>query len=116
MNSDRIAEIKAGHKLRNAVLVDQLCAKSVDLSESREIDLHFWAADNVEADSLARLLEDSGYASPKVSASVSAPIRWNVEVKIDSSISRVADDSFAFSLVDLANGANAEFDGWGTSI
>jgi hypothetical protein len=118
LEPDELTLSKLGHKARNEKLVAKLTASDVSLSLVRQIDLHFRAYAQPNAEQLFAALDGRGYTSivMDIVELKDGTEAWNVEAQISDSIEAVTKDDFAFGLVDLAASFDTIFEGWGVSL
>ena len=108
----------AAHRARNAELRERLIRSAVALSESRPVDVHFWADDQHGAAVLGRELFKKGFLV-KLMAPVTYETggsRWNIEAGALVPPEQILGDRLTEQLVRLAADCGAVYDGWGTSL
>jgi regulator of RNase E activity RraB len=108
----------AAHRTRNAQLRERLIQSAVALSESRPVDVHFWAGDQHDAAVLGRELFKKGFLV-KLLAPASDDAggsRWNVEAGALVPPEQILGDRLTEQLVRLASDCGAVYDGWGTAL
>ena len=118
MNESEIEAILSGHEARNERLRVLLIEKGVNLDEARQIECHFWAWSQEDANALSDALRGRGFQilvkSP--AASPDDPLLWNIEAAISQSVKMTVQQEFTEELARLAHSQGAEYDGWGTSV
>jgi hypothetical protein len=117
-DSEAVANAIECHLQRNLALRENLIQKGVELDAPRNVDLHFWSIDQLDAAMLARSLYQSGFLILILAPSEqdSGEIFWNVTAGIKEPILRIISPEFTERIVRLALAHSSEFDGWGTSV
>jgi regulator of RNase E activity RraB len=104
------------HRERNRVLVKVLSEKGVQVTDSVDAEMHFWAPDRRAAAFLAKELYDLGYLVLVIKPAARGGKEWNVEAGQHCQVIDAVSDGRTATLVRLATRFGATYDGWGTSV
>jgi hypothetical protein len=119
MKTDETTRKKAveGHDYRNEELRVVFLRDGVSLTDSREIDCHFWMPDETAGRQLAASLVSEGFQL-KVSrqGTSGGRLNWNLELTVRQSIALTLRHEFTETLVNAADRFGGRYDGWGTSL
>jgi hypothetical protein len=105
----------AGHRARNDALAELIVKKGGNLDERRNVDLHFWAPDEIAAMALAAAMRDFG-ATNAIYEPAADGSDWNVEAQYQCTVTDLVSQSTVERLVTIAMEHKATFDGWGTRL
>lgn len=117
MNNSHHNSLEA-HRLRNSPLLRKFRERNISLTDTRSVELHFWAHGQAGAVELANALKKKGYTLLRLNPANAAdsPDLWNIEVAAELSIEGVVHQQFVSEMIRLAEEVGAEYDGWGTVI
>lgn len=117
LSEEEIEDSISKNNQRNKELLLLISSKSVDLSQGRTIDHHFWSFDESDANSLSRELNDGGFLIISVNEMEDDGEKtWNVEVQREYSPSEAGSKETTGKLVRTAAKFDSIYDGWGTKI
>jgi len=118
MTKHEIDQAIAGHNDRNAELRITLAKDAIDVKEPRQIDFHFWVADQDNAELLAAALAKHGLrvAASRRAVIGDSSLPWDLEMIAVQPIELTLRPEFTEELVKVAARFQGRYDGWGTSI
>lgn len=118
MTKTEIDQAIKGHNSRNAELRISLAKDGVNIREARQIECHFWVADQGRAEQLAAALRKHGLTIRASHRAVTCDphLPWNLEMIAVQPIELTLRPEFTEELVRTAARFHGRYDGWGASI